>query len=150
VLFLRQNPAAQAWLKRTASKHGKSKALSIMAHKLGRAVYYVLSATRRSTCNGSWPRRSGGDGQARRLTGAAMDKTEPARHPMWRDHVSHPRPNSWHPARVDWMAISLRFKAYAEESQRDLLLPRARRLTGERSALSPTLDWAGMRAPMSF
>jgi len=79
-----------------------------------------------------------------------MDKPEPARHPLWRDHVSQPRPRSRQPARVDWMAISLRLKSYAEESQRDLLLPRARRLTGERSALSPSLDWAGMRVPMGF
>jgi hypothetical protein len=51
-----------------------------------------------------------------------MDKPEPARHPMWRDHVSHPRPRSRQPARVDWMAISLRLKTYAEERQRALLL----------------------------
>jgi len=42
VLFLRQNPPAQAWLKHTAAKHGKPKALSILAHKLGRAAYYIL------------------------------------------------------------------------------------------------------------
>jgi transposase len=42
VLFLRQNPAAQAWLKHTAAKHGKPKALSILAHKLERAAYYIL------------------------------------------------------------------------------------------------------------
>ena len=79
-----------------------------------------------------------------------MDKPEPARHLMWLDHISHPRPRSRQPARLDWMAISLRFKSCAEERQRDLLLPRARRLTGERSAFSPTLDWAGMRVPMGF
>jgi hypothetical protein len=48
------------------------------------------------------------------------------------------------------MAIPLRLTISAEESQRALLLPRAQRLTGERSAFSPTLDWAGMREPMSF
>ncbi len=42
VLSLRRNPKAQAWLKRAASKHGKPKALSILAHKLGRTVYYLL------------------------------------------------------------------------------------------------------------
>ena len=41
-LFLRGNPAAQRYKQRLASKHGKSKALSILAHKLGRAVYYML------------------------------------------------------------------------------------------------------------
>ena len=42
VLLLRQNPPAQKYLDRLASKHGKAKALSILAHKLGRAVYYML------------------------------------------------------------------------------------------------------------
>lgn len=79
-----------------------------------------------------------------------MDKPDPARHLVWRDHVSSPRPRSMHPAPLDWMAISPRLKTDAEERQRDLLLPRARRLTGERSALNPTLDWAGMRVPMGF
>ena len=40
--MLRQNPPAQKYLDRLASKHGKAKALSILAHKLGRAVYYML------------------------------------------------------------------------------------------------------------
>ena len=42
VLFLRGNPVAQRYKQRLVSKHGKSKALSILAHKLGRAVYYML------------------------------------------------------------------------------------------------------------
>ncbi len=42
VLFLRKNPQAQAWLKRLANKHNKARALTILAHKLGRAVYFVL------------------------------------------------------------------------------------------------------------
>jgi transposase len=42
VLLLRQNPPAQKYLDRLTSKHGKAKALSILAHKLGRAVYYML------------------------------------------------------------------------------------------------------------
>jgi len=42
VLFLRQNPPAQHYLDQLASKHGKAKALSILAHKLGRAVYHML------------------------------------------------------------------------------------------------------------
>ncbi len=79
-----------------------------------------------------------------------MSKPEPARHLLWRDHAAQPRPSSWHPARVDWMAISLRLQPSAEQSPRDLLLPRARRLTGERCAFSPTFDWAGMRVPMGF
>jgi len=42
VLFLRLNPQAQRYLNKLASKHGKAKALSILAHKLGRAVYHML------------------------------------------------------------------------------------------------------------
>jgi transposase len=42
VLFLRANPAGQRFVDRLTSKHGKAKALSILAHKLGRAVYYML------------------------------------------------------------------------------------------------------------
>jgi len=42
VLFLRANPKGQRWVDKLSSKHGKAKALSILAHKLGRAVYYML------------------------------------------------------------------------------------------------------------
>ena len=42
VLFLRHNPKGQALLARLRRKHGKPKALSILAHKLGRAVYHLL------------------------------------------------------------------------------------------------------------
>ena len=40
--FLRNNPQGQAYLARLENKHGKGKALSILAHKLARAVYYML------------------------------------------------------------------------------------------------------------
>jgi transposase len=42
VLFLRGNPEGMKYKKRLEKKHGKSKALSILAHKLGRATYYML------------------------------------------------------------------------------------------------------------
>jgi transposase len=42
VLFLRNNPAGQKYLARLAKKHGKGKALTVLAHKLGRAVYDML------------------------------------------------------------------------------------------------------------
>jgi transposase len=42
VLMLKGNKAAQAVRQRLASKHGKGKALAILAHRLGRAVYYML------------------------------------------------------------------------------------------------------------
>ena len=42
VLFLRNNPAGQKYLARLEQKHGQGKALTILAHKLARAVYYML------------------------------------------------------------------------------------------------------------
>jgi transposase len=42
VLFLRANPGGQKYLARLEKKHGKGKALTILAHKLARAVYYML------------------------------------------------------------------------------------------------------------
>lgn len=43
VLFLKGNEPAQKAVARLATKHGKGKALSILAHRLGRAVYVMLS-----------------------------------------------------------------------------------------------------------
>jgi transposase len=42
VLFLRDNPAGQKYLARLEKKHSKGKALTVLAHKLARAVYYML------------------------------------------------------------------------------------------------------------
>jgi transposase len=42
VLFLRKNPRGQKLLDRMRSKHGKGKALSILAARLGRTSYYML------------------------------------------------------------------------------------------------------------
>ena len=42
VLFLRNHPAGQTYLARLEKKHGKGKALTVLAHKLARAVYYML------------------------------------------------------------------------------------------------------------
>ena len=39
MLFLHKNPEGLKYKKRLEKKHGKAKALSILAHKLGRAVY---------------------------------------------------------------------------------------------------------------
>jgi hypothetical protein len=41
-LFLRTNPAGQKYLARLEKKHGKGKALTVLAHKLARAVYHML------------------------------------------------------------------------------------------------------------
>jgi len=43
VTFLRHNSAGKKTLARLEKTHGKGKALSILAHKIGRAVYYMLS-----------------------------------------------------------------------------------------------------------
>jgi len=42
VLFLRDHAAAQKYLARLEHKHGKGKALTLLAQKLARAVYYML------------------------------------------------------------------------------------------------------------
>jgi transposase len=42
VLFLRDNPEGQKFLSKLEKKHSKGKALTILAHKLARAVYYML------------------------------------------------------------------------------------------------------------
>ena len=42
VLFLRANPRGKQLLARLEKKHSKAKALSILAHRLGRAVYHIL------------------------------------------------------------------------------------------------------------
>jgi transposase len=43
VLFLRNHPAGQTYLARVEKKHHKGKALTILAHKLARAVYDMLT-----------------------------------------------------------------------------------------------------------
>ena len=42
VLFLRNNPQGQKSLTRLEKKHGKGTALTVLAHKLARAVYHML------------------------------------------------------------------------------------------------------------
>jgi transposase len=42
VLFLKGNEPGKQYLNRLTNKHGKGKALSILAHKMGRAVYFML------------------------------------------------------------------------------------------------------------
>ena len=43
VLFVRHSTEGKKLLARMEKKHGKGKALSILAHKLGRAAYYMLA-----------------------------------------------------------------------------------------------------------
>ncbi len=42
VLFLRANPPAQRFIEKLRKKHGKAKSPSILAHKLGRAVFFMM------------------------------------------------------------------------------------------------------------
>jgi transposase len=42
VLFLRRNPQARAYRDKLTRKHGKAKSMSILSHKLARAVYFIL------------------------------------------------------------------------------------------------------------
>jgi transposase len=43
VLFLRHNQPGKEYFTKLEHKHGKPKALTVLAHKLARAVYYMLS-----------------------------------------------------------------------------------------------------------
>jgi hypothetical protein len=42
-LFLRQHQLGKAYFAKLERKHGKAKALTVLAHKLARAVYYMLT-----------------------------------------------------------------------------------------------------------
>jgi transposase len=46
VLFLKGNPDGKKYRKRIEARYGKAKSLSILAHKLGRAVYFMLMRER--------------------------------------------------------------------------------------------------------
>ena len=46
VLFLRANEPAQLYMEKLRKKHGKAKALSVLAHKLARAVYFMMKNKR--------------------------------------------------------------------------------------------------------
>ena len=46
VMFLKGNPEGMKYKKQLERKHGKAKSLSILAHKLGRAAYYMLKRNR--------------------------------------------------------------------------------------------------------
>jgi len=42
ILFIRGNDQAQKYVAKLTTKFGKGKALSILAHKLGRAIYFMM------------------------------------------------------------------------------------------------------------
>jgi hypothetical protein len=43
VLFIRQSQPGKAYFAKLEHQHGKAKALTVLAHKLGRAVYDMLT-----------------------------------------------------------------------------------------------------------
>ena len=49
VLFIRQSQPGKTYFTKLEHQHGKAKALTVLAHKLGRAVYYLL--TREHACD---------------------------------------------------------------------------------------------------
>ena len=42
ILFIRESERAKRYVAKMTKKHGKGKAISMLAHKLGRAVYTIL------------------------------------------------------------------------------------------------------------
>ena len=46
VLFLRANEPAQPYMEKLRKKHGKAKALSVLAHNFGRAVFFMMKNKR--------------------------------------------------------------------------------------------------------
>jgi len=102
-LFLRGNEPGQKYLARLEKKHDKGKALSILAHKLARAVYGML---KRKTAfdleqflrtSGS---RAGEPGASLDTDGMSLDRTdvEPLMAASWNAEVRL-RPISLSPAR---------------------------------------------------
>ena len=65
VLCLRKNPPAQRYVARLAHKHGKGKALTILAHKLARAVYSMLRRGQAFEATKFFGRTGSGDRAAR-------------------------------------------------------------------------------------
>ena len=51
ILFLRQNQPGKAYFATLAHQHGKAKALTVLAHKLGRAGDYLLTGNKRLLSN---------------------------------------------------------------------------------------------------
>ena len=43
VLFIRQSQRGKEYFLKLEHQHGKAKALTVLAHKLGRAVYFMLT-----------------------------------------------------------------------------------------------------------
>ena len=65
VLCLRKNPARQRYVARLAPKHGKGKALTILAHKLARAVYDMLRCEQAFEATTFFPLTAPGERSAR-------------------------------------------------------------------------------------
>ena len=63
VLFLCHNPEGKHLLAQIQKKHGKGKALSILAHKIGRAVYSMLARSTVCSMEKSSTRSGEGSGE---------------------------------------------------------------------------------------
>jgi hypothetical protein len=70
VLFLRHATGGRRFLAMLEKKHGKGKALSILAHKIGGAVFYMLSRDTAFRWRSSWRRSRIARGPATRLSRA--------------------------------------------------------------------------------
>jgi hypothetical protein len=67
-----RNPE-EAYKKKLEKRHGKAKALSILAHRLGRAVYYILLCDNPFDMRKFLNEGSGGDERANHITGAVTE-----------------------------------------------------------------------------
>ena len=80
-LFLRDNPAGQQYLARVERTHDQGKALTILAHQLARAVYYMLkrhTAVDRDTFLQGARGRAGEPGASLDTPGIRLSRARPA------------------------------------------------------------------------
>jgi transposase len=75
VLFLRRNPEARKYRDKLQKKHGKAKSMTILAHKLARAIYYILKRKEVFHIQ-TFLKRSTDLGDPVRLTGAKRVKSD--------------------------------------------------------------------------
>src|SRR2546425_749124 len=77
VLFLRHATGGKKFLATLEKKHGEGKALSILAHKIGRAVFYSLARDTVFSMEKFWPHSGIARGPARRLSRAVGTELAP-------------------------------------------------------------------------
>jgi len=160
-LFLKNNEPAQTYLAKLATRHGKGKALSILAPKLGRAVYCMLKPHVAFDQEKFLATEAGGSGSAWRLPGAIGASGTPPAHRAERSGswAMSPRtrclcraavPVSW---RVDWRCVPLLTLAATRTHAwlTRLPLPRAQHSRdGMCACRASGVDWDGTRAQPCF